>query len=326
MNGLELARAYYDAHGKQMIHTRFPEYAERIAVGLVGQGSECFGFDDALSVDHDFGPSFCLWLTREDHQAIGRELQTEYDALPQSFMGFSARVESAQSGGRVGVQVIDSFYRNQIGRPDAELSLVEWLYIPESRLATVTNGQVFHDPLGSFSQIRTALLRFYPEDVRIKKIAARAAVMAQSGQYNYARCMRRGETVAALLALSEFVRHSISMVFLLNKKYAPFYKWMHRAMRDLPVLGEVYGLIRELSVMGIHTDQWDDAATEEAPHALNMRDKNVASIEEICQLVKKQLRNDNLIDSDDDFLAALSGDIMARIHDPAIKSLHVMEG
>lgn len=326
MNGLKLARAYYEAHGKQMIHTRFPEYEERIAVGLVGQGSECFGFDDALSVDHDFGPSFCLWLTPEDHQAIGRELQAEYDALPQNFMGFSARVESAQGGGRVGVQSIDSFYRNQIGRPDAELSLAEWLYIPESRLATVTNGQVFHDPLGSFSQIRNALLRFYPEDVRIKKIAARAAVMAQSGQYNYARCMRRGETVAALLALNEFIRHSISMVFLLNKKYTPFYKWMHRAMRDLPVLGEVYALIRELSVAGIHTGLWGDAAVEKTPHTLNMRDKNVAVIEEICGMVKKRLQDENLTDSDEDFLAALTGDVMARIHDPAIKSLHVMEG
>lgn len=326
MKGLELAQAYYDAHGKQMIHTCFPEYAERVAVGLVGQGSECFGFDDALSVDHDFGPSFCLWLTREDHQAIGRELQAEYDALPQNFMGFSARVESAQSGGRVGVQVTDTFYRNQIGRPDAQLSLVEWLYTPESRLATVTNGQVFHDPLGSFSQIRNALLRFYPEDVRIKKIAAQAAVMAQSGQYNYARCMRRGETVAALLALNEFIRHTISMVFLLNKKYTPFYKWMHRAMRDLPILGEVSALIRELSVAGINTDQWNDTTAEETPHALNMRDKNVATIEEICQLIKKRLQDENLTDSDDDFLAALTGDIMARIHDPAIKSLHVMEG
>lgn len=35
------------------------------------------------------------------------------------------------------------------------------------------------------------------EDLRLKKLAARAAVMAQAGQYNYPRCVRRGETVAA---------------------------------------------------------------------------------------------------------------------------------
>jgi hypothetical protein len=28
------------------------------------------------------------------------------------------------------------------------------------------------------------------------------------------------------------------MVFLLNKKYTPFYKWIHRAIKELPYLGD----------------------------------------------------------------------------------------
>ena len=52
---VELARAYYEQFGKRMIREQFSEYADRIAVGLVGEGSECLGFDDMLSEDHDYG-------------------------------------------------------------------------------------------------------------------------------------------------------------------------------------------------------------------------------------------------------------------------------
>lgn len=68
-----------------MIAAKYPQYVARIAVGLVGHGSECYGFDDAYSQDHDFGPRFCLWLSDEDYTAIGEQLQTDYDALPRDF-------------------------------------------------------------------------------------------------------------------------------------------------------------------------------------------------------------------------------------------------
>lgn len=326
MKGLELARAYYEAHGKQMIRASFPQYEDRIAAGLVGQGSECFGFDDELSTDHDFGPSFCLWLTSEDYRAIGKDLRKAYNDLPGDFMGFPARRESDQGGGRVGVQEIGVFYRGQIGRADAPSHLLEWLAIPELRLATVTNGQVFQDPLGEFSQTRNALLRFYPEDVRIKKIAARAAAMGQSGQYNYARCMCRRETVAAQLALAEFVQQAISMVFLLNRKYAPFYKWMHKAMQELPSLAHLSHLLRELSTNGLHPDAWESADGKKVLKSLNMRDRNVAIIETICKAVKEQLQNEGLTDSDNDFLATQASEIMARIKDARLKAMHILEG
>ena len=64
MKGLELAKAYYEEYGRPMIQEKFPKYAERIAVGLAGEGSECFGYDDELSRDHDFEAGFCLWQTR----------------------------------------------------------------------------------------------------------------------------------------------------------------------------------------------------------------------------------------------------------------------
>ena len=55
MKGLELSRAYYEEYGKPMIDTQLAQYKPYLAAGLVGEGSECLGFDDELSTDHDFG-------------------------------------------------------------------------------------------------------------------------------------------------------------------------------------------------------------------------------------------------------------------------------
>ena len=38
--GLSLAREYYEACGKPMLEEKFREYTGRIAVGLVGRGSD----------------------------------------------------------------------------------------------------------------------------------------------------------------------------------------------------------------------------------------------------------------------------------------------
>lgn len=326
MNGLELARAYYEAHGREMIRSLFPALEGRVAAGLMGEGSECFGFDDEISRDHDFGAAFCLWLTREDYQTTGDALQKAYDALPREFMGYAARRESPHTGKRVGVLCIPDFFTRYVGRPDARLSLFEWLHLPENSLATVTNGEVFADPLGEFSAIRSAFAAYYPDDVRLKKLAARAALMAQSGQVNYARCMSRGEKVGACMALGEFIKHAASMVFLLNRRYAPFYKWTHRAMRDLPLVPEAAGLLMQIASGCIEDGKWNFAAPAEMVRVINTDDANVAAIERLCALVKKRLRAEGLSDLRDDFLIPHAEAIMSKIKDGAIRSLHMMEG
>ena len=47
MRGLEEARAFYKEQGTELIRSRFPAYEGRIAVGLAGHGSECFGQAEA---------------------------------------------------------------------------------------------------------------------------------------------------------------------------------------------------------------------------------------------------------------------------------------
>lgn len=239
MKGLDLAKAYYRQHGKKMIAAQFPEFADRIAVGLVGPGSDCFGFDDRWSQDHDWGPGFCLWLTSDDYESIGGALQTAYRRLPDHFMGFGPRISSPGEEWRVGVNRIVDFFARLTGLGHPPQCNTDWLRVPEHALATCVNGQVFTDSMGEVTRWRRIFGAYYPEDIRLKKIASRCITVAQSGQYNFPRALQRGEHFAADVARTQFCTDMISLVFLLNRRFAPFYKWLHRAVADLPLLGNV---------------------------------------------------------------------------------------
>lgn len=312
MKGLVLSERYFYELGLPMLAEKYPGYQERIAAGLVGEGSECFGFDDEISRDHDWGPSFCLWLTREDHEAIGESLQNELDNLPGEFRGFAARKDSLWGRGRTGVFEIGEFYRRFLGSDQVPGSLREWRAIPEGNLAVATNGKVFIDPAGKFTEFREKLKEFYPEDIRLKKIASRCMSMAQSGQYNFLRCARRGEYLAAEYAKSQFAADAISMVFLLNRRYRPFYKWMHRAMKMLPVLGNtVFELLSRL---------YD--AEEPGAERLKYERKNDL-IEQVSLCVIHELQREGLSASASDFLLDHGPQVQLGIADPMIRKIPV---
>ena len=182
-----------------MLREHFSPFEARLAVGLAGAGSECFGFDDEVSRDHDWGPAFCLWLTDEDYRLIGEPLQKAYRELPQVFEGFGPRLASPGEEWRVGVCRTSDFFRRFTGLDHPPATLQEWLHIPEQNLAAFTNGMVFSDTLGEFSRWRQALLAYYPKDLRLKRIASLCLTIAQTGQYNFMRSVKRGGDLFGIL-------------------------------------------------------------------------------------------------------------------------------
>lgn len=293
-NGLELCEAFYEEFGKPMIHQKFPEYEHMIAVGLVGEGSECFGFDDQISRDHDFGPGFCLWLTDPVFDEIGEELQRAYDELPSTYMGVT-RFTTLKAQKRVGVFRIGDFYESLIGLKDVPTTQNQWLFLDDYRLAAAVNGKVFKDDLGEFTRIRKGILAYYPEEVRLRKIARQAALMAQSGQYNYSRMFGRGEKVTAAIALSEFMKHTMAMVYLLNRTYAPFYKWMHKGMERLAILPEIRDILNALVDF--------QAGDERIPQ----------TIEIIVALIIAEMKKQGLTSGEDNYLDHHTDNILKRI-------------
>lgn len=274
ISGLELSKCYYETYGKAMLKEQFPEYADRVAAGLVGHGSECLGFDDMWSKDHDFGPGFCLWLTEKDYEKVGQKMQEAYEALPKAFMGYPARNTSKRGGGRVGVLSIPEFYEEFTGNG-------AWSEMEDEKLAMAVNGEMFDDPLGEFSAIREQLQNGMPFAVWKRRLANAVALTAQAGQYNYGRCKKRNDIVAANLALDEFVREGMRTAYLLNRRYMPYYKWAWRGLENLERLSELKPLFGQV---------------------LSSEGERESVVEEICARLLEELKRQNLTYGEETFL------------------------
>ncbi|MBR7147142.1 MAG: DUF4037 domain-containing protein [Oscillospiraceae bacterium] len=240
MNGLKVAREYFEVHGKAMLEEQFADFLPLLAAGLFGGGSECGGFDDESSRDHDFEPGFCIFLPNEEtlDRKTAFALERAYYKLPKEFMGLKRSLLSPVGGARHGVLRTGEFFESLVGSPDGVLTVERWLRLPSQALFEATNGEVYFDNFGEVSTIRERLSHF-PEDVRRKRLAAQLLLMAQAGQYNYRRCLSHGETAAAQLAVGEFVQSTLSAAFLLSGRYMPYYKWSFRALHALPRLSEL---------------------------------------------------------------------------------------
>ena len=312
MRGIDIARAYWEQYGLPMLREEFPGLLPLAAAGLTGPGSECFGFDDELSRDHDFEPGFCLFIPGED--TVDRRtaflLERAYAKLPKTFMGLQRGLIPPAGGPRRGVLRTGEYFAEKLGAPDGILTLGQWMSLPEHALAEAVNGALFYDGSGEVTTIRDRLRR-YPLDVRRKKLAGNMMLMAQSGLYNYARCLGHGEAGAAQLAVIDFADRAMAAVFLLNETYRPFYKWRFRAMRSLPRLS----LLAELLEYLVTTGNAPDIASEKQ-----------RVMEDIARDVIAEAVEQGLSRTDSDSLEAHARFINDAIPDPALRNADVLAG
>lgn len=287
-------RRFYDEHVAGLIHERFGEFESRIAVGLAGEGSDCFGFDDEISRDHDFGTGVCLWVTTEDMRLFGKELDEAYCALVEekdrSF--YTARLRE-----RRGVMTIHDFYSNILqidcDTDGCTMSEQQWMNLDHACLATAVNGEVYRDDAGAFSAFRNLLLGYYPESVWRRRIAEKMHEYSAALQVNYARCMTREDTVAASICKSRGLEAAMELFFLLKRVYPPYYKWTFRALQKLDTTGEFTARIRELADSPCNKEAWE--GTKYHPNRQNFKDRVVSLSEDIGYDLSEQLKLSGLI-------------------------------
>ena len=299
IKGLELSKRYFYDIVLPEFEKHLSDILPLCAFGLVGEGSECYGYDDKISQDHDFGPSVCIWLRKDDYSKNKDRINKVLKTLPKTYLGFQELKESEWGSDRRGLLNIEDFFFKFLGSSNSPKTIAEWQKIPETALATVTNGEVFIDNLGEFTEIREQLLNYYPEPIRQNKIATRLMNISQHGQYNYIRCLKRNDLVAANQCLYLFVDEVIHLVFLLNRKYKIFYKWANRALLDLKIIGRDINKLLEDMIF----------AQNKIPY-----------VRKICKTLANELKNQKLTNCDSEFLGDLGVDIQKNIDDEFFKN------
>ncbi len=291
VKGLDLCEKYYRAFGEPVIEKNFGSILDNIACGMAGAGSECLGYDDDISPDHDFGPGFCIFINDGVSEEDEKRLKKMYELLPKSFMG-KERLETVEGRGRVGVIRVKDFLKSATGFDHVPKGPAEWQYTVDENLITFVNGRIFTDRSGFMGMLRKHIKKDQPAYVHLKKLSIQLELMAKHGQYSFERALKRSDLTAAFIAKGEFLKATMRTVNLMNNKYAPYAKWLRRSLDDISGTEKIKKLIDKLSKSAVS-------------------EKDISVIEDICTLVRNGLKSRGLAYSDESFLKVPAYEISA---------------
>jgi Domain of unknown function (DUF4037) len=228
VRGLELAERFY----RQAVAPVLGDVPH--AAALLGDGSEVLGYDDVVSTDHSFGPRLQVFLA---DPADPGPVRARLDELPERFDGFPVRFAyvdryGAEPHHQVEVTTAAQFFTQRLTVDPADgLSLADWLLTPTQILATLTAGAVFHDPHGELAR-RRAALAWFPEDVWRYVLAAGWLRIGQEEAF-IGRTGGAGDDLGSRIVTARLVRELARLGFLIERRWAPYSKWLGRAFSGL---------------------------------------------------------------------------------------------
>ena len=229
MNGRALARRLYEEHLAAAIDVPH-------AAALLGWGSDVLGYDDERSQDHGFGPRLQVFVDAADVAAVADAVER---ALPDEVAGHPTRFgwDDVPVAHRAHVATLAEWLELRLGfDASAGVSTLDWLLTPQQRLLEVTAGPVFADD-GRLAPVRAALA-WYPDDVWFWVLAAQWRRVAQQEAFA-GRTAERGDELGSRLVAARLADDLVRLCFLLERRYAPYAKWLGTAFAELEAAAEV---------------------------------------------------------------------------------------
>lgn len=233
---IDISRGFFETVILPILERHFPEETAQTAFGVFGLGSEALKMDDEYSRDHHWGLRIDALMPdeifRDRRQAIMETLKAN---LPASYEGHSLR-EGHLAGAGIAPDSLPAFLKRSIGLDHAPETYTEWLGIPEEDIIHVINGEVWHDPSGRFSAIRALFNAYYPEPVRLRRIAHWCRYFSGMGTYALKRAILRNNEYYAATRFGLAIRLGVQLAFMLDRRYYPYDKWIMAYFAELPRL------------------------------------------------------------------------------------------
>lgn len=220
-----------------LLQSHFPDETQHMAAGFFGYGSEVLRLDDQYSTDHHFGLRVNILLPEAIKIARGAAIEDGLAAgLPHQWRGRELREGYTRTKG-VELASLEHHLRSTIGLDHPPQTLTEWLKIPEEDITHIVAGEVWHDPSARFTAIRETLADYYPEPVRLRRLAHWCRYFSGMGVYALKRALLRDNQLYASTTFARSLRWGVQMAFLLDRRYYPYDKWMTEMFHRLPRMG-----------------------------------------------------------------------------------------
>jgi hypothetical protein len=221
VSGLELSGAFYFEAVAPLVGD-VPH-----AAGLFGWGSDVLGFDTSRSTDHGWGPRVQVFVGAEQ---VGLLRDVIEAGLPDEFRGRPTRFgwDEVPVSHHVEIASLDDWLRDGLGfNPSEGVPFRDWLSTPQEILLELTAGAVFHDDLGELAAVREALA-WYPDQVWLWLLACQWRRIDQEEPF-VGRTAEVGDDLGSRVVAARLVRDLMRLSFLLERRYAPYSKWLGSA-------------------------------------------------------------------------------------------------
>jgi hypothetical protein len=236
--GRELARAFYEEVVRELVGE-----VEHSAA-LLGWGSDVLGFDTERSTDHGWGPRMRVFVDASDVEHVRATVDA---GLPDDFRGWPTRYgwDDVPVSSHVNVRPLGEWLERQLGY-DARrgLSTHQWLTTPQQLLSEITGGEVFWDGTGELELLRQTL-EWYPEDVWRWLIGCQWWRIDQEEPL-VGRTAEAGDELGSRIVVARLARDAMRLGFLLERRYAPYAKWLGTAFARLDCAAEVGSALERL--------------------------------------------------------------------------------